>query len=644
MHYILRQVVRPHRWRAQLADVIELCRTSGIDEVMLMEQSHQVLTVPFPLATHRQMAGIYQDYALRLRANGIGYSVNLATIVGHHDAPVTGEARLGFTPFVGEDLVPRTAVYCVTDPRWVSYAEEVVALYAATGPRRLMVDDDFRSLNHTVSTGCFCQTHATRTAEALGRAPMSSAELLAAVLADTDDALEVKAAWQAVTFAAQLDAARAIERAVHAVDAAVDVGLMNSGEPAHSLQGRDMAELLAAFAGPGRATLSRPAGGAYADGLHAQIVEMHQLPALSRHAAGDGGVWVSEVENWPHTRYLKSVAVTRLQLALHALWGADAVTLNLYDYLGTPFQLEPHWAELLVAQRPELDRIQAARCGRRLKGVGLPWHPDTARHLRNRTGTVGDLLPRRPLDTLLPLLGVPVQFEMGAVNVLLGDDVLAWPDEDLSRMLAGGLLIDCLAAEHLAGRGWGDVLGGRITGRVDVPVVERLTDPEFAGDYLGCDLPTDWAGVSQRGESISRWQPSPGGRVISTLVNEQDEEVGAALTLAKNAMGGRVAVLAQRVHESGWLHRGRAAQIQAVLSWLAGPAESLPMVAQGPNVAPFIYVGADRLVALVNTGLDSVEVELAVFGVQAALDGTPAPERLQLPPLAMWLGTGSVGP
>lgn len=639
MRYILRQVVRPHRWRAQLADVIELCRATGIDEVMLMEQSHQVLTVPFPLATHWQMAGIYQEYAQELRANGIGYSVNLATIVGHHDAPVTGAARLGFTPFVGEDLVPRAAVYCVTDPQWVSYAAEVVALYAATGPLRLMIDDDFRSLNHTVSTGCFCPTHAARTAQALGRGPMTSAELLAAILADTDDALEVKAAWQAVTFAAQLDAARAIERAVHAVDAAVDVGLMNSGEPGHSLQGRDMTQLLAAFAGPGRATLSRPAGGAYADGLHAQIVEMHQISALSRHAAGDGGVWVSEVENWPHTRYLKSVAVTRLQLALHALWGADAVTLNLYDYLGTPFRLEPEWAELLVAQRPELDRIQAARRGRRLTGVGLPWRPDSARYLRNRTGTVGDLLPRRPLDTLLPLLGVPVQFEVGAVNVLLGDDAAAWPEQDLARMLAGGLLIDDLAAAHLAARGWGEALGGRVTGRVEVPVVERLTDPEFAGDHLGCDLPTDWAGVGRRGEWISRWQPVAGARVVSTFVDDDDQEVGPALTLATNELGGRVAVLAQRVQEVGWAHRGRAAQIQAVLSWLAGPTEPVPMVAQGPNVAPFVYTGPDRLVALVNTGLDPVEVDLEALGVRVALDGSPAPGRIVLAPLALWLGS-----
>ncbi|MEG2660905.1 MAG: hypothetical protein RR978_09370, partial [Oscillospiraceae bacterium] len=60
---------------------------------------------------------------------------------------------------------------------------------------------------------------------------------------------------------------------------------MNSGEPSHSLQGRDMPRLLAAFAGEGRQRLSRPAGWAYSDCLHSDVVMMHQMTALSMHAA-----------------------------------------------------------------------------------------------------------------------------------------------------------------------------------------------------------------------------------------------------------------------------------------------------------------------------------------------------------------------
>ncbi|MFQ7725188.1 MAG: hypothetical protein ACLRI7_01930 [Ruthenibacterium lactatiformans] len=62
---------------------------------------------------------------------------------------------------------PRTQ-YCIADEAWVEYTAKISALYAATRPARLMLDDDFRSLNHTASYGCFCETHARLVSRELG--------------------------------------------------------------------------------------------------------------------------------------------------------------------------------------------------------------------------------------------------------------------------------------------------------------------------------------------------------------------------------------------------------------------------------------------------------------------------------------------
>lgn len=647
MHYILRHVVLIERWQRQLDELVALCADAGIEEVLLMEQSHQIVTVPFTIEKHQRMAEIYGEYRRKLDEHGVAFSINVATIVGHSDAAVPDADVLPFERFVGDDLVPAHAVYCVTDRAWVQYAQRVVGLYAATGPRRLMIDDDFRSLNHTTSAGCFCAAHARLTAEALGRPVMSSQELLDALLDEGDDALAVKAAWQFVNAREQLTAARAIESAVHAVDPAVQVGLMNSGEPAHSAQGRDMTELLRAFAGDGQPILSRPAGGAYADSLHQDIIAMHQTSALSRSAVGDGlgdgGVWVSEVENWPHTRYRKSIATTRLQMRLHALWGADAITLNVYDYLGTPFALEPRWRSLLVEERPMVERIARARAGRVLDGVGLPWRPDIARYHRNRSHSPEALVPNRPLDTLLPLLGVPVQFTPSRVNAVLGDDILALSDLELENMLTGGLLIDAVAAEHLRARGFGSLVGGRTAGRLDAVVVERLTNAEFAGDYHGFDLPTDWFRLARRGEHIARWEPNPEARVLSTHVDEVGDDVGAAVAAYENDLGGRVVVFAQPVHELGWLHAGRAVQLRAVVRWLARDESMYAVVDDGPNIAPFAYrdpLDGSLMIALVNAGLDPVDVDVLSLGASRALDGEPV-SAVTLEPLSLWIGLGS---
>lgn len=642
MRYILRHVVLSERWQTQLADLLALCDRAEIDEVMLMEQSHQVVTVPYRLEKHRAMAAIYDEYRRRLAERGIGFSINVATIVGHSDAPVPDDQVLPFQRFVGDDLIPARAVYCIASPAWVTYAEEVAAIYAATRPHRLMIDDDFRALNHTTVSGCYCELHAELTAAELGRDRLSSRELRDAVLGDSESDLVVRKAWLTVNGRAQLAAAHAIERAAHALDPEIQIGLMNSGEPSHSAQGRTMPELLRAFAGEARAILSRPAGGAYADCLHEDIVAMHQTSALSRVAADDAGAgyWVSEVENWPHSRFLKSVATTRLQMRLHALWGADALTLNLYDYLGTPFARETEWERLLVAERPVLEAIAAARAEKSLSGVALPWRGTEAALHRNRTHAPIRLLPSRRLDTLLPSLGIPVQFTPGTVSAVLGDDIRAYDEDEIRALLAGGLLIDHVAAQHLWALGFGGLLGGRVEGEIEGAVVERLIEPAFSGEYLGSDLPSDWFRLHQRGETIARWVPEGNARTISAYVDPSGVTVGAAVTVVENDLGGRVVVLAQSVHDLGWLHEGRAVQMRAVMRWLSDDDPALLIVDDGPNVAPIVYRderNGSRLVALVNTGLDPVTVDATRLGLTRDLDGNTV-DRWELAPLTLWVG------
>lgn len=73
MNYILRIVIHQDVWQRQLAQLLELCSHTPITEVLLMEQSHQILTCPFPLEKHRQMAQIYRKIADALTDAGIAY-------------------------------------------------------------------------------------------------------------------------------------------------------------------------------------------------------------------------------------------------------------------------------------------------------------------------------------------------------------------------------------------------------------------------------------------------------------------------------------------------------------------------------------------------------------------------------------------
>lgn len=606
MAYILRLAIRETHWKAQLADLLSLCSSAGIEEVMLMEQSHQILMVPFTLEKHRRMAEIYREFERELRKRGVEFSINIATIVGHSDAPVPISMVLPFQKFVGEDLVERHSVYCIGDPQWRRYAQDVVGLYAQLRPKRIMIDDDFRSLNHTTNYGCFCPIHTRLTAERLSTT-LTPEALKRGITDPSEEGLLMRQAWQEVNFELQLQAAKAIEEAIHRVNPEIQVGLMNSGEPAHSVQGRDMNRLLSAFAGKGRIRLSRPAGGAYADGLHGALVDMHQISALSMEAAGPEPThWISEVENYPHSRFIKSLRITRLQMLIHTLWGADDLSLNLYDYLATPFKLEQPITDLLIQTRKDIQTLKEARQGMVLTGVALPWRANASALRTGVAGQLDSIMPSRPMDTILPLLGIPTQFQDGPVRVILGSDIKAYSDQELRVFLAGGLVLDNLAAEYLASRGMDDLVGCSPAGIVKEPTVERLVEEEFCGPYTQCDLPTNWFRLPQEGKKISRFKLKNGALEVSVLLDMDDHYLAPGVIRFSNALGGKVVVLPQEVHDLGWLHRGRSIMMYYLFRWLLGD-RLMPLLYDSPNCSPFYYVHphtGQELLALLNTGLD----------------------------------------
>ena len=96
MRYILRQTILESTWKRQINEIIELSKKVPIEEVMFMEQSHQIMMVPYPLSKHKVMANIYKNIAQQLKEVGIDYSINIATIVGHSDALVSDEMVLPF--------------------------------------------------------------------------------------------------------------------------------------------------------------------------------------------------------------------------------------------------------------------------------------------------------------------------------------------------------------------------------------------------------------------------------------------------------------------------------------------------------------------------------------------------------------------
>ena len=107
--------------------------------------------MPYPLAKHRRMAAIYAQMAEELRRAGIIFSVNLASLIGHSDAPVADERVSVVSEICRRRFAPGARLLLLSGRAMAGVCGQVCALYAAGKPDKMFINDDFRSLNHSTA-------------------------------------------------------------------------------------------------------------------------------------------------------------------------------------------------------------------------------------------------------------------------------------------------------------------------------------------------------------------------------------------------------------------------------------------------------------------------------------------------------------
>ena len=118
-------------------------------------------------------------------------------------------------------------------------------------------------------------------------------------------------------------------------------------------------------------------------------------------------------------------------------------------------------------------------------------------------------------------------------------------------------MVDNIAAEHLCAMGFAPLLGCAPDGRIEGPCVEQISSAEYARQWAGTLLCTDWEAVRREGAWITRFAAAAGAQEICRLLDEEKQYLAPALIRFENALGGIVCVLAAPVRTLGWLCRGR---------------------------------------------------------------------------------------
>ncbi|MFF2149677.1 hypothetical protein, partial [Kitasatospora sp. NPDC058190] len=430
-----------------------------------------------------------------------------------------------------------------------------------------------------------------------------------------------RALLQQVWRTAQLEVAGEVAAAVaKASGGRSQLGLMSSEPGVHSVEGRDWPALFDALA-IDRQAAHRPHFARYGDAPGRELsfsvwmleVQRALRPAYVRSEP--------EIENWPHTAWSKSDTQTWSELVAAQLAGSDAMFLNVHPMQSGRAQRFPRVAELLRRSRPALDLI--AGPAPRTYGVALPVRQDAAAHVRTRRG--GDLaelaVDPGPAADFLLRYGVPVTAEDAPVRVLFGQLAWAYDDNELRRMLAGGLLLDGTAAYILRARGFGDLLGVTVEDVVEREspcepgpyALERVLSGDGAGAYLSVNVQP----------ALARLRPATEAETWTEILTPDHRVWGAGRCVFTNELGGRVAVLAATAVELLPYDDDGQRLLHAMVRYLEGDTPTLPLVTGGPHLIPHLTrtEGGWRL-AVANGSDDPAHPQVHLPGDAVRAEGT----------------------
>ncbi len=629
------------------AALAKACSQAGVAEVVLLVGAEELHT--------GHLAGVAEDRwfeaAARagevLMASGLDVSLNPWVTTGHADRGRCD--RLGFTPMVsptGEVAATQASFAC---PRWREWLCAHYGRFAELGFRVLWLEDDFRFHNHAPLTwgGGFEPLMLDRLARLVGR-PLTREQVVAAVVAPGPPH-PMRALLQQVWREAQIEVAQMVSRVVAERSAGRSrLGLMSSQMGAASVEGRDWSALFAALSGGTGRVVQRPHFAPYSDAPGRTLSYSVWMLEAQRALRPAGVSSEPEIENWPHTAWSKSDTQTWSEMVTAQLAGSDALLLNLHPTYGKRAERDPAIGTLLQRSRPALDWVAERRPeAADSLGVGLPFRQDSAAHIRTTgpadlgfdadlvaaapaapSGTARDAQLVRGLDELavdpaptagfLLGYGVPVTARPAPVQALFGPAAWTFDDAELRRMLAGGLLLDGVAAAVLDARGFGDLIGVRVIGTVDRDEPNTVPGPYSMErvNAAGADgtLAEDTLLSVNMQPALARLEPLPGSLVWTDVVTADGTRWGAGRCGFVNELGGRVAVLAATRPQE--LPRDETGQhlLHSMVRFAEGDHPQLPLVSGGPYLIPQLTRtpdGTHRL-AVANGSADPAHIHVDI--------------------------------
>ncbi|MBP5641181.1 MAG: hypothetical protein J6X55_17005 [Victivallales bacterium] len=492
-------------------DLLKLSQTGDYDETAFKFTLVPEGTPPYDKA--RLLGTSFVKYRDALKARGMKAGILVQATMGHGWMP---DSRAPFQNFRRADDLRYLYIMCPLDKGFQTYVHDAIAHLASLAPDFIMIDDDFRML--TGRNGCFCPLHIAQFNQLTGKE--FTAESLKEAL-QNDAALQKKFDdFQRDTL---VELAKVIRRAIDESNPAMPCTFCACAYDLHHAQA--IAETLAA---PGQEIVVRINNGLYlrnnpadfGDWLYSTCVQKLALPATYN--------VLTEADTCPQNRYSTDCAIMHANITLALLQGYAGAKLwisRLSDY-------EPSSG---TAYRKTLSTY--AGMYQAIRDLNVSW----------QGFSVPVPAPEKRLDdahlnwgaAVFSRLGLPFRYDLPdhGPSMIAGNSVInLFSDVQLLEILKGKVILDGLAGDAIARRGFSDLIGYDAVPKPEEKVsCEEFTTPDGTTHVItGSPLANVFQNVRPDAEILSNYYHK------GWVLDPERKAIGPGAIRFRNRLGGTV--------------------------------------------------------------------------------------------------------
>lgn len=543
VNYVLRLYLPTWNYEKIVSDVIKFCKETGTQHVMLFTDAQHMVWNQLTLEEARHEAANIGRAVKELAEHNIKVGINssynmLMSRFDHskHNPQYTYWQTLA-------DGTNEKRLACQLEPALKEYLTEFYKILASSNPEFIYLDDDHRYIftGRANTWGCMCDLHIAEFSRLTGQ-KWDRDSLQKAIFND----FEIRKKWVMFLKEGLEKIAEVIEKAVHAVNPDIKIGVMVPCLHSMTICNYDLKKM-ASLVQPDGNFLMRPCIGPYCDRDRLQIIPGLFYMESIAHLIGDQAEYNPEIETTPFTRFSKSMEVIRLHISQGIVNGMLNPAISACGYVGNSPFFEPAIAKMLKKERPYFDALlKISPRGKCKKGIGLKFSSSVAVDSPVNRPNVSDFYwPAFTVHDFLANSGFCLTYDDSDVTLLAGDSVYSFSDDELKFLLHKNLILDSEAAKAFAARGFKAQIGCTTEDMKEVVGAEFFSDEEFCGEYAGTYGSLKDTALNDIKKIVD---VAPDCRVLSVITDHDRREVCPSMTYFENSYGGKVAVMNYRIN------------------------------------------------------------------------------------------------